>query len=40
VQQAYWTYIGIDRGERNPSWDNVVKLAPARGSKPSELTGK
>ena len=32
------TYVGgIERGERNPSWMNIVKLAQALKVAPSEL---
>jgi transcriptional regulator with XRE-family HTH domain len=32
------TYVGgIERGERNPSWMNIVKLAQALAVQPSEL---
>jgi transcriptional regulator with XRE-family HTH domain len=32
------TYVGgIERGERNPSWINIVKLAQALSARPSEL---
>jgi transcriptional regulator with XRE-family HTH domain len=32
------TYVGgIERGERNPSWINIVKLAQALQVLPSEL---
>jgi transcriptional regulator with XRE-family HTH domain len=34
----HWTYIGgIERGERNPTWDNVVRLAKALRVKVSDL---
>jgi transcriptional regulator with XRE-family HTH domain len=34
----HWTYVGgIERGERNPSWENVVKLARGLGVTVSEL---
>jgi transcriptional regulator with XRE-family HTH domain len=37
----HWTYIGgIERGERNPSWENVGKLAAALGVKVSELASR
>jgi transcriptional regulator with XRE-family HTH domain len=37
----HWTYIGgIERGERNPSWDNVVKLARGLGVSVSELAAQ
>lgn len=32
------TYVGgIERGERNPSFTNIVRLAAALGVRPSEL---
>ena len=34
----HWTYVGgIERGERNPSWDNVVKLTSALDVSLTEL---
>jgi transcriptional regulator with XRE-family HTH domain len=37
----HWTYVGgIERGERNPSWDNVVKLARALRIAVSELAAQ
>lgn len=35
------TYVGgIERGERNPSYRNIVKLAVALGVQPSELLAR
>lgn len=35
----HWTYIGqIERGERNPTYKNLLKLAKGLGVDPSELT--
>ena len=35
----HWTYVGgIERGNRNPSWENVVKLANGLGTRVSHLT--
>jgi len=37
----HWTYIGgIERGERNPSWENVMKLAVGLEASPSELVAR
>ena len=37
----HWTYVGgIERGERNPSWENVVKLATALDVGVSELAAR
>lgn len=34
----HWTYIGqIERGERNLTYKNVLKLARGLGVEPSEL---
>jgi transcriptional regulator with XRE-family HTH domain len=36
----HWTYIGsIERGERNVSLLNIVRLAAALGVDPSDLVG-
>lgn len=35
------TYVGgIERGERNPSWMNIVRLAQALTVAPSELVAR
>jgi len=35
------TYVGgIERGERNPSYRNILKLARALGVRPSELLAR
>jgi transcriptional regulator with XRE-family HTH domain len=35
------TYVGgIERGERNPSWMNIVKLAQALSVPPAELVAR
>jgi transcriptional regulator with XRE-family HTH domain len=32
------TYVGgIERGERNPSFTNIVRIAEALGERPSEI---
>lgn len=37
----HWTYVGgIERGQRNPSWDNIVKLAVALKVNVSELAAR
>lgn len=37
----HWTYVGgIERGERNPSWENVVKLATGLGTGVSQLAAR
>jgi transcriptional regulator with XRE-family HTH domain len=34
----HWTYIGgVERGTRNPGWENVAKIAIALGVRISEL---
>jgi transcriptional regulator with XRE-family HTH domain len=34
----HWTYVGqIERGERNPTYKNVLKLARGLGIEPSAL---
>lgn len=34
----HWTYVGgIERGERNPSLKNILRLAKALGASPREL---
>jgi transcriptional regulator with XRE-family HTH domain len=39
--RLHWTYVGgIERGERNPSWENVVKLARALDIRVSELAAE
>jgi transcriptional regulator with XRE-family HTH domain len=36
--ELHRTYVGgIERGERNPSWLNIVRLAGALSVAPSEL---
>jgi DNA-binding XRE family transcriptional regulator len=33
-----WTYLGgVERGRRNPSWENVVKVAAGLGIHTSDL---
>lgn len=35
------TYVGgIERGERNPSWINIVRLAQALAVEPAELVAR
>lgn len=37
----HWTYVGgIERGERNPSWENVVKLARGLDTRVSHLAAR
>ncbi len=37
----HWTYVGgIERGERNPSWENVVKLANGLNTTVSRLAAQ
>ncbi len=37
----HWTYVGgIERGERNPSWENVVKLARGLNTRVSRLAAR
>lgn len=37
----HWTYIGgVERGERNPSWDNVVRIAAALEVSVAELSAR
>lgn len=37
----HWTYVGgIERGERNPSWENVVKLARGLARSVAELAAR
>jgi transcriptional regulator with XRE-family HTH domain len=34
----HWTYVGqVERGERNPTYKNILKLARGLGVEPSEL---
>jgi transcriptional regulator with XRE-family HTH domain len=41
LAEMHWTYVGgIERGERNPSWDNIVKLAAALDVRVSELAAR
>jgi transcriptional regulator with XRE-family HTH domain len=36
----HWTYVGsVERGERNVSLVNIVRLAAALGVDPSDLVG-
>jgi len=36
--EMHWTYIGsVERGERNPSWDSIVRLAQALDVRASQL---
>lgn len=41
VCDLHRTYIGqVERGEKNVSFINILRLAKAIGTKPSELFGK
>jgi transcriptional regulator with XRE-family HTH domain len=36
--EVHWTYIGqIERGERNPTYKNLLRLASGLGIEPSRL---